>query len=349
MATYDVIIVGGGISGLYTASLLSKHDPALKIQVLEARDRLGGRLYSPNGHDMGGTWSWPHSDFHVNELANQLKVSSFFDDGLNKEQVRFLGGTQQLVIKLAEEVQKFKEVEIKLNQFIHLINSSSVDDNQVVRIKATQLTTNTEEEYTTKYVVLAIPPRLITSKIKFEPSLPKNKVDIMNGTSTWMAGASKVFLEYQIPFWRRSNQSLPFSLSNGIMVYDASQDALEKYVLCAFHAGRPTQVDMDYIKVHLLETLTSIFGSKIRETNHIYYCNWLEDVWTCDNPLELKRYNRNCMEDMHSLGNPLLRQPVNSIYFASTETEMEYGHIQGALKSGQRVFNQILSKINNKI
>jgi len=352
MTIYDIVIVGGGISGLYTASLLSKHDPTLKLKILEARNRLGGRLYSPNGHDMGGTWSWPYSDFHVNKLAKELNVTSFFDDGPNKEQVRFLGGTQQLVTKLADEVkQKCDNVEIKVNQFVHLISRvSGGDNNQLVRLKVTQLNTNTEEEYMTKIVVLAIPPRLIKSKIKFEPALPKNKVDIMNDTPTWMAGASKVFLEYSTPFWRSSKlkQSLPFRLSNGVMVYDASQDEYEKYALCAFHAGPPTQVNMDHIKQHLLERLTSILGNQIKVTNAIYYYNWLEDEWTCANAKELKQSNRNCMEDMHSFGNPLLRQPVNSIiYFASTETEMEYGHIQGALKSGKRVVSQILSKINN--
>ena len=42
---YDVIIIGGGISGLYTAYQLSKHTHA-SILILESKGRLGGRIKS---------------------------------------------------------------------------------------------------------------------------------------------------------------------------------------------------------------------------------------------------------------------------------------------------------------
>ena len=58
---FDVIVVGGGVSGLYAAWRLKKDDQSLKILVLEAEERTGGRLFSvpmpgmPNiAADMGG-------------------------------------------------------------------------------------------------------------------------------------------------------------------------------------------------------------------------------------------------------------------------------------------------------
>ena len=42
MAEYDVVIIGGGIGGLYTAWRLGKKTN-LKILVLEASNRFGGR------------------------------------------------------------------------------------------------------------------------------------------------------------------------------------------------------------------------------------------------------------------------------------------------------------------
>ncbi|WP_243794746.1 NAD(P)/FAD-dependent oxidoreductase [Saccharopolyspora gloriosae] len=62
----DVVVVGGGIAGLITARELGRQD--LRVTVLEARDRLGGRVWTDHrlGRDLeiGGTWlHWvqPHA------------------------------------------------------------------------------------------------------------------------------------------------------------------------------------------------------------------------------------------------------------------------------------------------
>lgn len=43
---YDYLIAGGGIAGLYTAYRILKHSPTARICILEASNRLGGRLHS---------------------------------------------------------------------------------------------------------------------------------------------------------------------------------------------------------------------------------------------------------------------------------------------------------------
>lgn len=45
-ADYDVVIIGAGISGMTAARLLAREGPGLKVLILEARDRVGGRVYS---------------------------------------------------------------------------------------------------------------------------------------------------------------------------------------------------------------------------------------------------------------------------------------------------------------
>ena len=44
-AIYDVIIIGAGISGLYSAYYLIKKYKNLKILIIEGKDRVGGKFY----------------------------------------------------------------------------------------------------------------------------------------------------------------------------------------------------------------------------------------------------------------------------------------------------------------
>ena len=63
---YDVVIIGAGMSGMTAARLLAEMGPGIKVLVLDARDRVGGRMYTSaariyrwrifaNAHGQGGT------------------------------------------------------------------------------------------------------------------------------------------------------------------------------------------------------------------------------------------------------------------------------------------------------
>ena len=55
---YDVVVIGAGFAGLVAARDLSKDN--LKVLILEARDRIGGRTWTARAlgeeFEMGGTW-----------------------------------------------------------------------------------------------------------------------------------------------------------------------------------------------------------------------------------------------------------------------------------------------------
>lgn len=74
---YDVVVIGGGISGLRTAMLLKQK--GFKVKVLEARDRVGGRTkgdyYEGVQYDVGGQWIGP-TQTRMYALCEEFKLET---------------------------------------------------------------------------------------------------------------------------------------------------------------------------------------------------------------------------------------------------------------------------------
>jgi putrescine oxidase len=75
---YDVVVVGAGVTGLLTAVRL--HQAGKRVLVLEARDRVGGRLWTDEveGHrlELGGQWVSPDQTA-VSALIEELGLRTF--------------------------------------------------------------------------------------------------------------------------------------------------------------------------------------------------------------------------------------------------------------------------------
>jgi monoamine oxidase len=77
--TVDVVVIGAGFAGLSTARAL--RDAGLRVVVLEARDRCGGRVYTTNVEggpwvDLGGQWAAP-TQHHLMDTLRELGVRTF--------------------------------------------------------------------------------------------------------------------------------------------------------------------------------------------------------------------------------------------------------------------------------
>jgi monoamine oxidase len=101
----DVVVVGAGLAGL--AAARSLRASGADVAVLEARDRVGGRVLNhqlPGGDvvEMGGQWIGP-SQLRVNKLVAELGLETFptYDSGehlldLNGKVKRYSGGIPPL-------------------------------------------------------------------------------------------------------------------------------------------------------------------------------------------------------------------------------------------------------------
>lgn len=83
-SSYDAVVIGSGFAGLIAARNLAQ-DSALRVLLVEARDRIGGRTWTAKAFgeefEMGGTWvHWnqPHlyHELHRYGLHRYLKTSA---------------------------------------------------------------------------------------------------------------------------------------------------------------------------------------------------------------------------------------------------------------------------------
>ena len=72
----DIVIIGGGIAGISALSYLKQNDNEnrLKIKLIEAKNRLGGRIHSIKEdecfHELGA--SWLHG---IHDIENTTEIS----------------------------------------------------------------------------------------------------------------------------------------------------------------------------------------------------------------------------------------------------------------------------------
>jgi monoamine oxidase len=79
-AVYDVAIVGGGPGGAYTAFRCHKEFPDKKVILFEKTDRIGGRLYSVNHHnivneELGGMRIFPSVMKSVTDMVDECGLT----------------------------------------------------------------------------------------------------------------------------------------------------------------------------------------------------------------------------------------------------------------------------------
>ena len=329
MQDVSIVIVGGGLSGLYAAFLLEQR--GIDYILLEARDRVGGRIVvapSPinkasieqassnisskslssnskklgDGFDLGPSWFWPDYQPQLSSLIETLNLPRFaqFEDGdmmveraaselpvrtqgykSSPPSMRLVGGMASLTDALYARLnptriitgQIVKRV-IKTERCISIESESSAE-----QMTAGQITT-----YQAQHVLLALPPRLAASNIKFEPALPQALITEWQETATWMAPHAKYVAVYESPFWR--NQGLSGAARSAVgpltEIHDASLVEGEGALFGFF--GLPAHVRQSVsemeLKAHCRMQLVRLFGVQAETPTAEYLKDWAHDSLT---------------------------------------------------------------------
>ncbi len=356
----DVVVVGAGLAGLTAAADL--HAAGLSMKVVEARDRVGGRLLTiaPEGlgeawFDLGATWHWSDQP-EIAALAADLGVSSFaqFADGrglveegpagkptpvdvpaADPAELRFVGGAQQLCVRMTDRLPSDS---IVLATSVTALAAGGTD------VTATTVGPAGESEaVTSSFAIVAVPPRLALERIAFNPALPDEVVRVMKATTTWMARAVKCVAVYDMPFWRQEGWSgFAFSHAGPLReVHDACSDDGSVAALWGFVAG-----DDDFRTIGsgeraqlVFAQLERLFGAKAADPVQYFERDWSADPNTIDDEWYWVE------GDPLGYGHPALAQPLldRRVMLAGTETAaFGGGHMEGAVRSGHRAADLVI-------
>jgi monoamine oxidase len=124
-APVDVIVIGAGLSGLLCAARVA--DAGANVIVLEARDRVGGRLYSATIGgavvDLGGAWLTP-GQTRLQALARQLDLAITHHDRNGRVLIEDDGG---LVAAFAQW-RAMRRIERMMQDLSDQLDSRSLGD-----------------------------------------------------------------------------------------------------------------------------------------------------------------------------------------------------------------------------
>ncbi len=347
----DTIIIGGGLSGIYSAFLLTAKKKSLVL--LEARSRLGGRILSPEHQgffaDLGPSWYWPLVNPRITALIQTLGLNGYpqFETGLGRFQAkdghaetiagypmdppgwRLAGGMISLVKGLCARLPKDA---IRLN---HPVCEIERLDNGV-QVTVGRLDQEPRCRLKASEIILALPPRLAAGSVLFTPDLSYDLTQAMLKVSTWMAGQAKFFALYDKADWRKTGLSgQGFSLCGPLgEIHDGSSEEGRPYGLTGF-VGIPAlrRKNTESLTEAILTQLTLLYDQGAGHPLRIYYKDWAKEEFTAT------EYDMRAAHNHPEYNPPSGKTSIwdGTVHFAGTETaEHLGGYLEGALSSAER-------------
>jgi monoamine oxidase len=359
--THPVLIVGGGLAGLIAARRL--HQAGCAFQLLEARNRLGGRILSTDAtgeeaadsFDLGPSWFWPGMQPVMAALIQELGLASFAQhsegdvifhrmsrevprryQGLRQEpqSMRVVGGTGAIISSLFRDLPKTairlgaRVTHVALDGHVVTVDFVTADGNGH-RLQAA-------------HVIFALPPRLLEATVSFTPLIGPEASHHWRDTPTWMAPHAKFFAIYDRPFWREAGLSGTAQSMVGplVEIHDATTAGGEAalFGFVGIPAERRVILGRDAIVAASLQQLADLFGPPARTPRATLLKDWAAD------PLTATADDRLAGSHPRADGRPWIRGKWQEfISLAGSEASRnEPGYLAGAVDAAEYAVKTIL-------
>jgi len=356
----DVLIIGGGISGLFSA--LKLQEAHVSYLLLEAKSTFGGRiacqpayLGTDSSVDMGPTWFWAHQK-QIKQLLGQFNIEWFEqythgdmvyhlhpseDPARTNSQAgtlpsyRVKGGLYKLVSVLTKHLDK---TSLKAEHAATAVRKQN-DIWQVTTAHHPK-----EHAFEAKQLLVALPPRLIVKYLTPGQYLSKKLINDLQMQQTWMSGQAKFVALYDRPFWREKGLSgHAFSRIGPLMeIHDASSGGDSTFALFGFlglTADTRAQLPHEKLKDRCIEQLGLLFGTEALNSKTSYLKDWAQDPWvatdqdTHESPMHASFPMAKHKRELSSLG----------LHLAASEfAQSEAGYLEGALLAANTAIKDVL-------
>jgi monoamine oxidase len=279
-------------------------------------------------------WAADAADLSLLHLLFYTHSAGSFDDLIGTEggaqQERFVGGSQLLAVKLAEELGDVVVLEAPVRR-IERSDSG-------VRVVADG------REVSGGAAIVAIPPALC-GRLVYDPPLPAIRDQL---TQRMPQGTViKCMATYERPFWREAGLSGQATSTEGPVkvMFDNSPPDASPGVLLGFLEGRQARElgewEPEARRRAVVDCFRRIFGPQAAEPLDYVERVWAQEEWT-----------RGCYGCYMPPGGWVsygraLRPPIGRIHWAGAETATVWnGYMDGAVRSGERAASEVLDAMN---